>query len=381
MGGRRLRVLFVSHTYVVGVNQRKLHALAAREGIEVGLLAPARWRAWGRRFDLERPYPEVRVYGIPVWLEGRRSGYFFAPWTLRRILAEFRPDLVQVEGEAFAIVAWEVAALARLARAPVAVFCWENIDLPLSLPRRCIRWFVLRAARLVIAGNKEAGALVRRCGFTGPVEVMPQLGVDADLFRPRLQDRNGSVPVVGFVGRLTYEKGIDLLLDAARLLWERAVPFRLVLCGTGPDEEKLHRAAAERGIAHLVTWRGHVFHHQVPEEMKVFDVLVLPSRSVPGWKEQFGHVLIEAMSMGIAVIGSSSGEIPYVIGRDDLVFPEGDSSALADALERILRDGELQKEAGKYGIARVRALYTDERIAERLVEVWRRALQEPVTTA
>jgi glycosyltransferase involved in cell wall biosynthesis len=105
-----------------------------------------------------------------------------------------------------------------------------------------------------------------------------------------------------------------------------------------------------------------------------FDVLVLPSRSTAGWKEQFGHVLIEAMAMGIPVVGSDSGEIPNVIGRGDLVFGEGDAIALARILRRLVEDEEWREEVREYGLDRVERLYTHDRIAERLVVLWRKVL-------
>jgi glycosyltransferase involved in cell wall biosynthesis len=125
-----------------------------------------------------------------------------------------------------------------------------------------------------------------------------------------------------------------------------------------------------------VTWRGGVAHEQVPEVLGEFDVLVLPSRSTPGWKEQFGHVLIEAMAMGIPVVGSDSGEIPNVIGREDLVFAEGDAIGLARILRRLMADERWRAEVRQYGLERVAQHYTHDRIAERLVGLWRQVLAE-----
>jgi len=88
---------------------------------------------------------------------------------------------------------------------------------------------------------------------------------------------------------------------------------------------------------------------------------------VPGkWKEQFGHVLIEAMAMEMPVIGSSSGAIPEVIGRSDLIFPEGDSKALAQLIERLISDEVFYEEIAHYGLDRVTSHYTHEAIALRL---------------
>lgn len=85
-------------------------------------------------------------------------------------------------------------------------------------------------------------------------------------------------------------------------------------------------------------------------------------------------MLIEAMSMGIPVIGSNSGEIANVIGRADLVFPEENASLLADLLARLINDPQWRQEAGRYGLTRVHQLYSHDRIAQRLIVLWHRVL-------
>lgn len=372
-----LRVLFVSHTYVVGVNQGKLDAIAAT-GIEVGLLAPGKWKSleWNQMFDLEKPYPRLQLYPARVLFPGRVGAYLYTPWAIAHALTNFRPDLVQIEQEVFSLSAFEIALWARLTSKPLVLFCWENRARHLLLWRRVLRQFVMDTVQLIIAGNHEAVDVLHRWGYAGSIEVMPQIGVDIRLFTPRLRNHQNEQFRIGFVGRLVYQKGIDVLLAATGRLREQGHDFWIVLCGTGSDEEAMRHEAQKQEVADLVTWRGAVSHAQVPEEMSKFDVLVLPSRTMPKWKEQFGHVLIEAMAMGIPVIGSTCGEIPNVIGRPDLVFPEGDVEGLASILERMICDPAWREEVGQYGITRVYEHYTHERIAERLSGLWRRILEQ-----
>ncbi len=109
--------------------------------------------------------------------------------------------------------------------------------------------------------------------------------------------------------------------------------------------------------------------------MRELDVLVLPSRTQPNWKEQFGRVLIEAMSCGVPVIGSTCGEIPQVIGEAGLVFPEGDVAALRAALSRLIDQPELRAELARRGRARVLAEFTQAAIARRHVAVYQAMLE------
>ncbi len=228
----------------------------------------------------------------------------------------------------------------------------------------------------MLSGNHDGANLLRKWGYTGLMEVIPQMGVDTHLFAPREVKRIDDHFQIGFLGRFVPEKGIDTIFAAARLLQERGLKYRIILIGTGSSEQALRQEAQKQQIADSVIWRGSVRHDQAPEEISKLDVLVLPSRTIATWKEQFGHVLIEAMAMGVPVIGSSSGEIPNVIGRSDLIFAEGDAQKLAAIIERMICEAQWYKEVGCYGITRVNQHYTHERIAERLINFWEILLKQ-----
>ena len=375
-----LRVLFISHAYVVGVNQGKLNAISQVADVTVGLLAPSNWKAleWGRLLPLERPYPNIEIYSAPVMFSGRVGAYFYAPWVLWQVVRDFKPDLIQVETEVFSLCAFEAAILARLTGIPMVIFGWENQLRQLSAARWQICQFVLGTARAIIAGNQDGAKVMQEWDYRGLLEVMPQMGVDPQFFAPA--PTNSAIFRIGFLGRLAHSKGIDLIFTAVAKLRDRGIASQIILCGSGPEEAALRTLAADLQIAELVTWRGAVPHSQAPTELSQFDVLVLPSRSTATWKEQFGHVLIEAMSMGIPVIGSDSGEIPHAIGREDLVFPEGDASLLAEILARAIEDAQWRQEAGLYGLTRVHQLYSHDRIAQRLMALWQTVLHRSETS-
>ncbi len=372
-----LRVLLVSHTYVVGVNQGKLDAIAKTGRANVGLLAPSNWKAleWNRLLELETPYPEIQIYGAPVTATGRGGAHLYAPWKIWQVLNDFQPDVVHVEEEVFSLCAFELAIWSRLTGKLLSLFGWENMERHLSPVRHWLRQFVLSTASLIIAGNHDGADLLRQWGYTGLLEVMPQMGVDPHLFQPQPPVNHRDALHIGFLGRLVPEKGLDLLFAAARQLKAKGLNFRLVLCGAGPSEADLRQEAQTQQIEELVIWRGSVRHDEAPIELGKFDVLVLPSRAIATWKEQFGHVLIEAMAMGIPVVGSTCGEIPNVIGRSDLVFQEGDAAGLAAILERMICEPVWRQEAGRYGIDRVHEQYTHTRIAERLIDLWQATLK------
>jgi glycosyltransferase involved in cell wall biosynthesis len=150
--------------------------------------------------------------------------------------------------------------------------------------------------------------------------------------------------------------------------------WRLRLAGAGPLREALAGRSAALGLAARVSLEAHIPSGEMPRFYNGLHALVLPSRSAPNWKEQFGRVLIEAMACGVPVVGSDSGEIPHVIGDAGLVCPEGDAPALREALERLQTAPALRRELGERGRRRVEAQYTQARIAAATVEVYREML-------
>ena len=369
---RQLRVLFVSHAYVVGVNQGKLKAIADK-GVKVALMAPSNWKAeeWNRTIELETPFPEIKTYAAPVWFTGKVGAHVYNPEKILQVIKNFQPDVIQVEEEIFSLCALEVAFWAKRYSIPMVVFGWENQQRSLSAFRRWVRDFVMKVTDIYLAGNQDGAAVMRNWNYQGELEVMPQMGVDTKLFTPSLKQTQETLNI-GFLGRLASEKGLDILFTAVSQLKQQDLDFQVTICGSGEEEANLRQAAQEQKISDRVIWRGAVRHEAAPMELGKFDVLVLPSRSVATWKEQFGHVIIEAMAMGIPVVGSSCGEIPHVIACDELVFPEGNPVALAEILKRIVCDRNWREKMGNYGIERVAKYYSHERIAQRLIEKWQK---------
>ena len=379
-----MRVLITGHSYIVGFNQRKLDEIAGM-GIELAALVPENWKHIEGLFEgepspVERPFQSFRVLSAPVIRPGHVASFLFAPGVVRRALREFAPDIVQIEQEVYSFAAAQVSLAASAAGKKVVLFSWENLDRRVHFLQRIARRIAVRKIDGIISGNRAGEVLMRKWGFRGETAIIPQVGVDTSVFAPRPRDPAGRL-TLGFVGRLVPEKGIGTLLRAAALLAEKGFDFDLLICGAGPEGKALAREASQLGIAPRVTWQEAVPHAEVPGVMSRMDVLVLPSLRIPSWTEQFGLVLAQAMAMGIPVLGSDSGAIPEVIGRTDAIFPEGNAAALAALLETVLSSSARRGELRDHGLARVQALYSKQRVAERTVEFWQHVANTPRSRA
>ena len=366
-----MRVLMLSKACLVGAYQRKLEEIA-RLGVELLVVVPPSWRDERGTIPLERAY--TRGYDLvvePIALNGHFHLHFYP--RLGRRFRCFHPHIVHIDEEPYNLATFQAMRLARRYGARALFFSWQNLLRRYPIPFRWMERYVLRHAAYGLVGNREAAQVWRAKGYQGPLRVIPQFGVDPDLFHPPASGARppGSEVTIGYVGRLVAAKGVDLLLEAVAGL---SGPWRLRLWGDGPERPRLEMMARRLGIAHRVAFQGQVSSLEMPACYHQMDLLVLPSRTLPNWKEQFGRVLVEAMASGLPVVGSDSGEIPHVIGEAGLIFPEGDVAALRVHLARLLGDASLRERLGRRGRERVLAHYTQARIAAQTVAVYREML-------
>ena len=168
------------------------------------------------------------------------------------------------------------------------------------------------------------------------------------------------VPVIGAIGRLVYEKGFHLLVQALAELSRRGVLCRAVIAGDGVERESLQRFAAEIGAADLISWAGWV--KDKSHFYDVVDIIVFPSLN-----ESFGLVVLEAMNYAKPVIASNTVGPSAIIhhGENGLLFPIGDVLALVEALESVIGSPELHARLAAGG--KQRSLdFSPERFAQRL---------------
>jgi glycosyltransferase involved in cell wall biosynthesis len=108
-----------------------------------------------------------------------------------------------------------------------------------------------------------------------------------------------------------------------------------VLVGSGPEESALKQEAGEPDLINKVTFLPPQSRDELAKLYRLFDVLVLPSKTDYFWKEQYGRVLVEAMACGTPVMGSRSGAIPAVIDRAERCFPEGDIGQMVQIVQSL----------------------------------------------
>jgi glycosyltransferase involved in cell wall biosynthesis len=326
--GRRL--LVVSHPAVVGVNQEVYRELS-RRGWDVTIIVPSRWRSEYSNAEMTPqalPGLEGSLHPTRIALYGRPQRHFYLT-SCRAVCARSHPDVAFIEAEPYALAAAQWGRTLARARVPFGVQCYENIDRPLPMPVRHLRARVLRDAAFVAARSDSAARLARGWGATGEVGFAPPAVPSWDEV-PEASERPFTI---GYAGRLIESKGLLDLLEAVRRL---DAPVELLLVGNGELRAQLEGHAIPGSTVRVLDGLAH---DQMARGYSQLDVLVLPSHTTATWKEQFGRVIIEALWCGVPVVGSDSGEIPWLIGLTGggLTFPEGDRDALASRLSSSVR--------------------------------------------
>jgi len=179
---------------------------------------------------------------------------------------------------------------------------------------------------------------------------------DRDSEFASVERRESSSPLIVFLGRLSSEKGCDVLIQACGLLADRGVSARLVVAGGGSrsDLSRLRQVAETVGVADRCAFPGRL---AIPEIRKLFaagTVLAIPST----WNEPFGLVVIEGALARIPVVASRVGGIPEILedGKEILLVPPADPEALADAIAHTIDRPQDARERARRAYTRARSL-------------------------
>lgn len=361
----------ISKACVVGMYQRKLEEIARLSDVELCVAVPPYWREGNKSLALERAYTQgYTLQELPMALNGNYHLHFYPE--LGDLVRCWRPDMMHIDEEPYNLATFQAMRLAVKRGIPALFFTWQNLSRRYPYPFRLMEHYNLAHAACALAGNHEAAQVLRAKGYARDIYLIPQFGVDPDLYRRLSSEKHSGLPfVIGYMGRMVEEKGVQVLLQA---LVDLPGNWVVRLIGDGPYLSELQALSARLGLTERVSYIARVPSAQTPCCLNELDVLVLPSLTRENWKEQFGRILIEAMACEVPVLGSSSGEIPHLIDGAGLVFHEGDSAQLGAELQRLMTDGELRADLGQRGRARVLEHYTQQRIARDTYAVYEQVL-------
>ena len=362
-----MKVLVIWKALVSEAYHKKLKELARFKDVELTLIVPAKWH----KTKLEKKYcREYKIIPVKVMLSGYNHFHWYPG--LEEYVRQIQPDIFHIEEEHYSFVTFQAIRLAKKYNIKCLFVSWQNIYKEYPFPFSWIERYNLRNADYAVAGSEEVRSILVRKGFGDErISVIP-LGTDTSMFR-KMESTELRARLcletftIGYLGRFVVEKGVIDLLKAVSQLKSN---YNLLMVGSGKLKYKIKAEGRRLGILERIRVIDTIPSSQVPDYLNCMDCLVLPSRTTRKWKEQFGRVLIEAMSCEVTVIGSDSGEIPNVIGDCGLIFKEGDVEDLSSKIKLLIGDVELKKELARKGRERVLNNFTQKKVARETYRVY-----------
>jgi glycosyltransferase involved in cell wall biosynthesis len=261
-------------------------------------------------------------------------------------LTEIEPHIVQTHSYRPAAVVWWLRRK-RPAWRWVGFFHGETReDLKVRAYNLLDRYLLRSADAIVVVAATQLSRFPRRANVLRiPNAVLP--AEDMMSGPSRLTTDPLPRPCLGFVGRLSREKGVDVLLDAMALLAARGRHLSLYVAGDGPDRSLLETQAQRLGLASRVLFLGSV--KAVSAVYRSVDLLVLPSRT-----EGMPNVLLEAARLDLPMVATATGDVPDILLDPDagMMVPPDDAMRLASAIDRaLLRGRDARGTAARAAIA------------------------------
>jgi len=291
---------------------------------------------------------------------------------LRELVIQTNADIVHAHG--FKADIYSFLALNNFS-IPLVSTChnWTDTDLAVSIYGKIDR-FVLRKYASVIAVSDAVKNRLVKAGVHDEKIHLIKNGIDIRPFQkasPSLRgivDKEGA-PIVGFVGRLSKEKGADVFLRVASRVLEEIPDAKFVLVGEGPERNELELLVDQLAIGKSTFLVGR--RTDMPSVYASFDLMVLSSRD-----EGLPMAVLEGMASGVPWVAAAVGDVPKIIQHQasGLLVPPGDVDSLADGVIGLLRNITERQRLGEGGRRRVQEEFSAERMSSSYLGIYQRAL-------
>lgn len=367
-----MNILIIDNLAVSQSRRETYRALAKIISRPVHLLVPYSWREQGIIIECEEEHTELLKIHKSPFLFGYRHQRIIYVW-LKKIIKSIKPDIIFISSEPENFNTYHLVRLKKKYFPNIKIVCatWRNIDYRFNpfpykfgFLNRLIEKHNLKYIEMCFVHCYSAISIMREISNWDVVFVPPVVDIKNFVFRPK----NFDDFVVGYIGRLSKEKGVDVLLQSIA-----NVGVKCIIVGSGSEKQNLMRLAKKIGILDKITWFSAVKYEEVPEYLQKINVLVLPSRTTKIWKEQFGRILIEAMASGVYVVGSDCGDIPNVIDKYGFVFPEGDVKKVSEIL-KMIKDKNVSEQSLFYARKMVEEKYSIENVVRIMYEAFNKLL-------
>ncbi len=359
-----MRILFATDQYLptpggISIVTQRISVALAKKGHTVAVIAPS--NSWKFKKELQDKVVIFRISSLLVHKlkQLRYSPTFLYKNKIKNIINNFKPDIIHLETPN--TIASETLHVAKKLNIPVIATCHimpENISgtlpfLPSKIGKMIGNLYMKQIIKLfnkvdfVTAPTLIGTAILQANNINRPTLALSN-GIDLLQFQSpskeaqtnlRKKYKLPSIPIILYIGRLDKEKKVDILIESLQYL-KKSQPFYLILEGKGQQKENLEEQVRKLGLQNNVSFIGYVDEHELPILYAISTVFVMPSTA-----ELQSLVTMEAMALGLPVIGALAGALPYLIKNDKngFLFEPDNPVDLAQKLQLVLENPQLQK--------------------------------------
>lgn len=357
---KQVDILVISYAAFRSVNRSVYRLLKNTYNLKVEIIAPKAIEdvTTGNYIFASSALEDERVHFLEVRGSNPRLMSFK---TLLKTVAKSNPKVVYLDNDPGSYLAIQLGLWCKLNNSKLICLTCENLPVyPLeTLKRRGVKGFLFGIFKLMLLKistaltdhvftiNNDGTRLYKEYGFAS-VSKTP-LGFDPSIFNISKEARRKirselsiqNISVIGYIGRLSPEKGVDVLLEA--LAGIKDIDWVLIMDQfvaktkySALIRKKISDLQLEDRIIYF-----HADHTEVPAYMNAADIVVIPSVEFPEWVEQYGRVAPEAMACGKLVVASNTGALSELVGDSGVMVPPGNKNQLKDALrELVLNPGK-----------------------------------------
>lgn len=350
------KILAIGHSFILAQNRDVFRHINSTFNIEVHIVAPEFVLSGLGRVEVE-PEPEgsgIKLFVVKTYIPQRVHFFYYNLFDLQELLKKENYDAVYIWEEPYIVSGFSTALLCQLYKVPYFFFGCQNILKKYPFPISFLESQVQKKAACTFACGKVVQQVMVQKQYS-QVEYLPFF-VNQSRFSPlKAQDKLKQRELlglqnqltIGFMGRFVEEKGLRLFTEIADAVLAKN-ECNIIIIGSGPLQNEIQNWQKNKSNCVVVSLK----HHEVPAVLAAIDVLLCPSQTRLNWKEQFGRMIVEAFASGVVVMGSDSGEIPYVIGDAGVVLPEQNIKAWVDALDQVLKSQDLRQDLMAKGFIR-----------------------------
>jgi glycosyltransferase involved in cell wall biosynthesis len=273
--------------------------------------------------------------------------YPFIPY-MTKVLRQIDPDLIHAHSHLF-LTTYQAVRSASKQKKPLVVTVHGLIAKRQSILNLAQKVYlytlasnIFKKATIVICLTRSDALEVMKLGCPREkIRILPN-PVDTELFVPKSDMEESNLIV--WIGRFVPEKGVHVLINAAKKVVNQRNDVKFLLVGDGPLKQKMIFLVKTLKLEKYVAFRGSVPHEEVPKFLQKSTLVVIPSL-----REGMPFILLEAMACGKPVVGSNIPGIKDVIThlKNGLSVPPGDSEALANAIMFLLENEDIRKNLGR----------------------------------